>query len=444
MESKRFLCALLVVLMALSSLSALAASQPAKPTFTELEVSFFEGGYGDLWKEMVELFKKTYPDVKVTADIAPDNGTRVRARMLGGNPPDVVCVMGADFNPYEAAQSGLYLPLTELFKTGKTADGREYAKIINPSILLDGTVNGEVYLPPFGTTYGGWWYDQALFDKNGWTAPKNWEEYLALAEKIKAGGISPFVYAGFYPNYLIHGYLYAAVAAAGGYQAFEDAFVNLKEGAWKSDAVKQAATKMYDLAKAGYIYEGVTGIDHTQSQMEFLNGRAGFLPCGTWLETEMKDSIPQGFKLSFMPSPQVDKDGNYYLTTYSAVIGIPAQAKNVEAAKAFLGVLYSVEGQKIVAKYSNIPVITDLAADQFGASLSPALKLVIDRARQGDIRFVSNNTEGWYPALNAALKDNLTNLVLKEITPDQFCDNMEAAAKALREDANAPKYYTAK
>lgn len=441
MKLRKLLCTLLSLLL-LASMGTSALAQ--EPAFTELEVSLFEGGFGDMWKELVELFQQKYPDVKVTADISPDNAVRVRARMLAGSPPDVINVMPADFNPFEAAASGQLLSLNDMFANGETADGRKYADVINPSILQDGSVHGEVYLPPFGTTYGGWWYDQTLFDEKGWTVPNTWDEFLALAPKIKEAGIAPFVYAGFYPNYLIHGYMYAAVAAAGGYTAFEDAFVNLKEGAWSSDAVKEAATKIYDLAKAGYIYEGVTGIDHTQSQMEFLNGRAAFLPCGTWLEIEMKDSIPENFKLSFMPSPQVDKDGHHYLTTYSPVIGVTAKAKNPEAAKAFLGVLYSQEGQKIVAKYSNIPIITDLSAEEFGDSLTPALKTVVDRARQDDIIFVSNNTETWYSGLNVALKDNVTNLVLGEITPDQFCETMEAVAKTVREDDSVPKYYTTK
>ena len=348
-KSKSFLCIILVILMVCSLFAGCAkaddaAEQPdqngdaadipadggEKPAFDKLEISMFNGGYGDLWIEMIALFQEYYPGVEVVSDLSADNATRVRARMLTNDPPDVVVVSGPDFNPFEAAQSGLYRPLTDLFRNGRTADGRNYADIINPSILNEGTVQDEVYLPPFGATYIGWWYDQTLFDARDWTVPESWDAFTDLSADIAAAGISPFVYAGIYPNYLINGYLYAAVAVAGGYEAYEDAFINLKEGAWSSDAVRTAITDLYDLVKNGYMYSGVTGIDHTQSQMEYLNGRAAFLPCGSWLETEMKDSIPDGFQMTFTPPPMADADGNHYLTTYSGLVGIPAKAKNPE------------------------------------------------------------------------------------------------------------------
>ena len=39
------------------------------------------------------------------------------------------------------------------------------------------------------------------------------------------------------------------------------------------------------------------GMDHIQSQMAFLQGKAAMIPMGAWMETEMKNSIPEGFTM---------------------------------------------------------------------------------------------------------------------------------------------------
>ena len=110
------------------------------------------------------------------------------------------------------------------------------------------------------TSYGGWWYNAALFREKNWQVPTSWEEFLELAPKIKEAGIAPFIHQGSKQiNYLIWGYLYEAVAAAGGYEAFEDAFLRLKEGSWKSDAMLQAATWLYQIEEKGFMYEGAAG-----------------------------------------------------------------------------------------------------------------------------------------------------------------------------------------
>lgn len=104
--------------------------------------------------------------------------------------------------------------------------------------------------------------------------------------------------------------------------------------------------------------------------------------------------------------------------------------------------MYSVEGQKLIAKYASVPVVTDVSAEELSEYLTPTMLSVMEAASRGDIKFVSGNPEMWYADLYVALRENLTNIVLNDITPDEFCANMEAAAKGVREDDSVAKYYT--
>ena len=103
-----------------------------------------------------------------------------------------------------------------------------------------------------------------------------------------------------------------------GSSAAEQAMVdidNLKDGAWKTDAVSQRSCPLEKLVTKAVHPAGLGGLTHTQSQQAFLDGKAAFLPVGTWLENEMSSpptpgddrepaggrKIPPGFELTMLP-----------------------------------------------------------------------------------------------------------------------------------------------
>lgn len=410
-----------------------------EPAFTELNLMCFTGGYGDMWQELADLFSSIYPDVTVNGDFSNDVESRARAVMLTDTPPDILFISGStEYDVCAAAASGQLMDLDDFFANGVNSDGDAMSEVVSAARIDSNRTNGAAYLVPWSTGYGGWWYNKALFDAHGWTAPTTWDELLALAPQIEAEGIIPFMYQNY--TYAIWGYMYQAVAAAGGYDAYADCFINLKEGAWLSDAALEAATNMYNLSADGYLSKASVGIDFTQAQVDFVNDRVALIPCGTWFENEMKDATPDGFEMTFLPFPAEDDDGYHYLTAFDTTICVPAKANNPEAAKAFLGVLYSKEGQKIVAKYGSYPVSNMVSADDVAEYLTPGMITALDAANAGSVKFVSNNPENWYAAMWPTLADGIQNLTLNDITPEEFCQSMEDAATMVREDDSIVKY----
>ena len=54
------------------------------------------------------------------------------------------------------------------------------------------------------------------------------------------------------------------------------------------------------LVKDGLTLTGSATLSHTESQQAWLDGKAAFLPVGTWLENEMKKTIPADFKMKHL------------------------------------------------------------------------------------------------------------------------------------------------
>jgi len=124
-------------------------------------------------------------------DGAIADGATARAaimqRVLGGNPPGA-----AQFNPgreyEELIKNNLLLDLTPL------AEKEGWDKIIRPAgIAAACHVDGHWWCVPVNIHSWNWgWASIPAFKQAGLDLPKNWDEFIADAPKLKAAGIIPF------------------------------------------------------------------------------------------------------------------------------------------------------------------------------------------------------------------------------------------------------------
>ena len=78
-----------------------------------------------------------------------------------------------------------------------TADIADWKDTINPGAMSIYAYNGKQYGVPWDMGMIGFWYNKALFEQAGITAPPaTWDEYLAAVEKLRDAGIDPLAIAG--------------------------------------------------------------------------------------------------------------------------------------------------------------------------------------------------------------------------------------------------------
>jgi N-acetylglucosamine transport system substrate-binding protein len=283
----------------------------------------------------------------------------------------------------------------------------------------------------------GWWFDPGVFAKNGWAPPKTWDELLALCEKIKARGIAPITYQGQYPYYMIEGMLMPWAYAHGGMAALND-LQNLEPGAWKSASVLDAATKIDELNRRGYFQKGATGMSHTESQTQFLNGKAAMIPCGSWLFSEMKEVMPAGATVEyFLPPVPGGGKGDPSMV----IIGIepwmvPTDAKNPDAAIALFKYMTSLDKAKEFVEQKG----TLMAIRGSEEAKMPAVLKGPAGAVKSAKEVWANQYRQWYPGFEKEIEGALTSMLNRELSPQQFVDRCEAAAEKTRKDASIPKY----
>ncbi|RYG33548.1 extracellular solute-binding protein [bacterium] len=408
------------------------------PLKGNLEVVAFKGGYGiDHYEAVAKELEAKNPELKVKVSGDPRIWEKLRPRLISGDPPDLM-LPGWGLDHWALVQDDALFQLDAALD-GPGPDGKgKWRDSFKPDILKLGQKDGKTYLLPYYISLNGWWYDPGVFERNGWTPPKTYPELLALGEKIKAKGIAPITYQGQYPYYMIDGMLLPWAMSIGGKEVV-DAAQNLEPGGWNSPAFLKAAEMIDELNKKGFFQKGASGMSHTESQTQFLNGKAAMIPCGTWLESEMKKSMPAGAAMRFFLPPVVP-DGKGDPT--ALMIGtepwmISADAKNPEGAIAFFRYMTSVPVARKFIETKGTVMAVEGATE--GANLPETLKAPAEAFTNAKTVY-ADQFSTFYKDFGKEVQGALTTLLSGEATPQQFVDRCEAAAKKTRENSAIPKY----
>lgn len=414
-----------------------AAPKADAPIKGPIEVVAFRGGYGiDFYEKCGAEFQSKHPETTVKVSGDPRVWEQLRPRFVKGDVPDLV-FPGWGMDQWALKEDGQLMPLDDALKT-PGADGKTpWGETFEPGMLKLGQLDGKQWVLPYYYSVFGWWFDPGVFTKNGWSQPKTFPELLALCAKIKAKGIAPITFQGKYPYYMIEGMLLPWANSIGGADAVRNA-QNMEPGAWNSDSFLRAAEMIDQLNKAGYFQQGAVSMTHTESQQEFLQGHAAMIPCGTWLESEMKNQIPKGAKMQFMLAPVVEGGKG---DPTAVMIGIepwmvPTKAKNPQGAIAFFKYMTSPEkARQFVTEKGTLMAIKGTDSAEMPETLkAPAAAIRASTA------IWSNRYRGFYPEFQKELENAMTSMINGQLTPKAFVDRVEAAAEKVRNDSSIKKH----
>ena len=406
-----------------------------------LSISWFEGGYGREYLDYaVEIFKEKYPEYEVKLDVGPKNHEQLRVQFIAGNPPDIFLANEGFLDYFALINDEQLLPLNDILETPAPDRDGTFKDMFLPGTLNTGKRDGNYYLSPVFSTFFGLWYSESLFEKNNWIIPKTYKEFYEVSDQIKdSGKMAAYTYQGLYPQYPLGSLLIPLIGAHGGIEALE-ALDKLEPGAWKSEAVLKAVRDLKEHYNK-YAMNGTLALNHTQAQMEFINERAAIIPCGTWLENEMKGNWPENFDLKFMVPPVAQEKGedNYVVMGYMFV-AVPKEAANPTAAKDFLKILYSKKVLANMAKTGGVTMPIKNSTEGIDNLLPQVLVEANQELSQKNIQTYFISWRLWYKPLFKKVMDSITEMVSGKITPEEFCEDVEKEAERTRRAPEIIKY----
>ena len=416
---------------------------PAAP----LDVVIFKGGYGDDYAvNNNERYSSVYPDATITYAGTQRLQEQYQSRVVEGSPPDVMDNSGAgSFDTTSLVNDGQLADLADLMTAPAYGqDGVTFADSLAVGSQADGVFNGKQYVLKYVNGVYGIWYNTTLFDAKGWAYPETWDEFMATCQTIKdEGEMAPFTYQGLYPYY-IRAVFDQLVFKSGGWEA-QLKLDNLEPDAWTQPVVKQALEAIQMLWNNEYILEGTEGLSHTESQTAWIEGEAAFLPCGSWLENEMKDVLAEmpDFKMKVMPVPSLTAEDALPFSAIQASAGedfiVFSKGKNVQGGKEYLRLLFSKEGGKFFAEATkSLTVVTGSAE---GLDLGSAFASVNDAITNAGANTFVSRWGGWYADLDTNLSQPLFNeLMTGKKTPDEVITAMQAKVDEIRKNPDIPKF----
>jgi N-acetylglucosamine transport system substrate-binding protein len=401
----------------------------------------FDGGFGKEWTKLpLDLYRKAYPGAQVKLTSGQELQKQLAPRFVQGDVPDLIENVGLD--TAALVQQNQLLTLEDLLAAPSfDVPGKTVEQTLLPGAGKTGIFDGKKYAQPYSYGMSGIWFSKALLDKHGWTYPKTWEEMLALCAEIKKAGLAPWTYQGQYPGYLVTPILATATKAGG--VAVGVAVDNLEPNAWTNPALLEAANRYHEIAAKDYLLKGTTGLSHTQSQTYWAQGKAVFIPCGSWLENELGDVVPADFGMSVAPECSLSaNDALPYETIAGGPSGeliVPAQAKNPQGGKELLRIFLSLQNARSFSKLTNSLTVVAGASDSL--ELSHALTSMRDVISAAGQNVHPNWMFGsWYPKLLKEVENATAAMMSKEIDGTAWAKRIQKMADGVAKDSKIKKY----
>lgn len=391
---KKILILILSFLIALLSLCG--CNGQSEGEVGKLVIKIHQSGTGSGWAERLAAgFMEENEGVTVV--IKEESGLTASLNTIlqnNVNLADMYFVLESPLHTYAA--KGWLEPLDDLFAS-EVENGITYQEKIDPSYLeyfrstnASGT---HFYGIPHTSGVSGIYYNSVLYeekaylgrDENGKAIlPETVDDLFMLCSRVlqdpvnsdllpngdfnTANDIKPFVFSTtwLYWDFLIRTWVVQQVGidAYNNFHKFENAEI-FKEDTDVSKAKLKALKVFEDLIiknPANYI-AGSQSKGYIDAQLDFVQGRALMIPCGAWLENEMRSNAPEGFVAKAMPTPYIDgalKDNNgdyirYNYTSAGAYGIIPKNATNKELAKKFALYVARDASLKEIFKENSIP-----------------------------------------------------------------------------------------
>jgi raffinose/stachyose/melibiose transport system substrate-binding protein len=423
-------------------LSACGTSGPAQPGGAAASGSAAGGAAGSasMWsltgqpnqgirQDSVDAFDKLGKGtVKVTFFQNDPYKAKIRTAVGAGQAPTLIFGWGGGIlGSYAAA--GQVEDLTSWL-----SENAAFKDKFIPAVWKAATIDGKIYAVPIQNTQPiVMYYNKTVFDKAGAQPPATWDDVMHLVDVFNGQGVAPFSLGGQskWTSMMWLEYLFDRI---GGPDVFDAIYAN-KPDSWSDPAVISSCQKVQELVKANGFIKGFSSIaaDTNADQAVLYTGKAAMMLHGGWAYGGMKATQPK-FVASGLgwgnfptvpggkgdPKDAVGNPANYFSISSKAT----DEEKTVAKAYFTDGLFTDAEVDAYV-KSGQVPVVKAAESKLASSPDAAFLQFVFNLTNQAP-NFQQSWDQALSPAQAEALLNNIDQLFLLKITPEQFATAMNA------------------
>jgi glucose/mannose transport system substrate-binding protein len=331
-----------------------AAAPAAGAAKQKLEIFSWwtSGGEVEALNALLDPFAKKYPNVEVVnsaiaggSSSGGDMKAVLQTRMMGGDPPESFQIhLGGELLDGSYVSAGKMEPLDFLYKE------EGWDKVFPKSLIDIASKDGKPYSVPVNIHRANvLWYNTKMLKDIGAEAPKTWDEFFVVAEKLKAKGIPALAIAENAPGFAAQVFETVLIENMG-----PEKFQGLFNGktSWEDPAFKKSLDTFKKILS--YANPDYTSVSWGDVNDLMVNGKVAMMVMGDWTPGVFWS---KGFKdFGWRAAP--GNDGIVQMLSDS--FGLPKNVKNREAAVNFLRMVGSKDGQDAFnPPKGSIPARTD-------------------------------------------------------------------------------------
>lgn len=325
-----------------------------KKVTIELAISKSSQDSAFIQQDLLDEFEqKTNIHVNLQLIPAEQTTTVLQTKLAVEETPDII--------QYNLASATTDLNLERNFEI---LDNEPWAgRIVNKDVL---SANGHLYSFHVSQDTGmqGVVYNKQIFEDLGLSIPKNFDEFLAVCEKIKASGITP-VFMPYKDNWAANIWpaaAFADFAAKNDPTFFDD--LNSNKRKWSDNPEFQTfLQQQYEVYKKGYTNADVLSDSYDMAVGKFLNKEVAMIFMGDWLIEGVAQQDPS-MRLGVFPIPS-SQDASLGASPLGGQLFIPKKAPHMAEAKKFLDFMASKEvAQKIVDSKGYVSNLSDVTTPE--------------------------------------------------------------------------------
>ena len=375
-------------------------------------------------EQAIDTFNAQSDTIEVTATLQANGWDATRTALAGGGGPDIVTTPGPSF-AYELAQAGQLVPLDDI--------AAEYGwdETFTPWALQLGLVDGQLYSLPSEVETLVLYYNQTLFEENGWEAPTTLEELMTLAAEIDEAGVIPFAHTNAEWRPANEWYVGELLNHRAGPDKVYQALTG--ELPWTDPEFVAAIEMLTEMQQNGWFMGGLDRYYTTTTATSFAmlaSGEAAMKIEGTWAVTDLNTYFGEAggndHEWAWVPVPSASGEPIFDLgigTTY----GINQNAENPEAAAEFLSYFFSPDVQAALAVDCGVvpaPVgIEPSALEGLDPRYADIIAKMNEASEAGDYGYTTWTF--WPPRSDVYIYEEIERVWADEITAEEYLEGLQ-------------------
>lgn len=409
------------------------ASTPADAPAEEVVIKVFSNlpdrtsGQGLVEQTLFDAYMAENPNVKIEVEALDDEAykTKFKAYATGSEMPDLVNIWAQPGFIDEVIDAGL---LAEL-------NPDDYADYGFPNGALDGCIkDGKLYGLTRNTDMMCFFYNEKMFNDNGWAIPTTYAELVALADTINAAGIIPVAMDGG-DKWPIAIWITDVVTKLDGSGVMAKTHDAIAAGDFSDPSFAQAAALLQEAAEAGLFQTGFETSDYGTAMNLFTNGQAAMFYMGSWemsmatnqdIPAEVRDNI----RMFTMPVVEGGKGTATDIAAWNGgAYAVTANAAQKEEAIKLLNYMFRPDGWTKIAWENGVCMSAqDFSAYQTGNETPVQKQLMEAFKNASNISGTPINDMG-NSAFKTACEDLTQELAISKITPDDYLQKLATACQ---------------